>query len=56
MPGVITATAKYYAGLGGRKRRRTSFSTAVGDDEEDGDAEAIDFEVSCDVYETFIVI
>ena len=47
MPGVIAATAKHYAELDRpRKRRRTSFSTAAGDGEEQDDAEVVGFEVS----------
>ena len=51
MPGVITATAKQYAEPDRpRKRHRTSFSTAVGDEEGQDDAEAADFEVSHDGF------
>jgi len=51
MPGVMAATAKHYVELGNsmgaRKRRRTSFSTVAGDEEEMDDAGATDFEVRC---------
>jgi len=51
MPGVLAATEKHYAELDRpRKRHRTSFSTAVGDEEEQGDAEAVDSEVSHDGF------
>jgi len=51
MPGVLAATATHYAELDRpRKRQRTSFSPAVGDEEEQGDAEAADFEVSHDGF------
>ena len=54
MPGVMAATAKHYAELDRpRKRRRTSFSTAVDDDEEQDDAEVSDFGVSHDTFACF---
>ena len=51
MAGAIADTAKCYAAdlePSGRKRRQTSFSTPDGDDEEQDNTEAADFEVSCD--------
>jgi hypothetical protein len=60
MPGVLAATAKHYAELDRpRKRRRTSFSTAAGDGEEQDDSvEAVDFEVSHDtfIYFQFLMV
>ena len=50
---AITATAKHFgdpdSGVGPRKRRRLSLSTAAGDEEEQDDAEPIGFEVSCNI-------
>ena len=50
MPEAIAAAAKHYAELGSgegpRKRQRTSLSAGVDDEEQQDDAETIDFEVS----------
>jgi len=56
MVGVVTATAKHYAGEtdGSRKRRRTS-TPAGSDDEEQEDTEAIDMEVSFNVSVLLLV-
>ena len=56
MVGVVTATARHYAGEldGSRKRRRTS-TPAGSDDEEQEDAEAIDFEVSFNISGILLV-
>ena len=53
MPEAVAAAARHYAelgsGVGSRKRQRTSLS-AGDDDEQQDDAEAIDFEVSHDRF------
>lgn len=56
MAGVITTTARHYAGEfdGSRKRRRTSTPAGSGDEEQE-DAEAIDFEVSFNVSVILLV-
>jgi len=56
MAGVVTATARHYAGEldGSRKRCRTS-TPAGSDDEEQEDAEAIDIEVSFNVSAILLV-
>ena len=53
MGGAVAETARRYVEFDGdagpRKRRRTSFSTTVDDEEVQDDTEAMDAQVSCDV-------